>query len=93
MAAERQQQEEAEAALEREAEEFKKQLPRGFHDVLVNVARSVILHQPKDPLLYCAQFLEAEIDRRVLSDLAYCTYSGNYYSRSCVLLYFCGIYN
>ena len=60
--------------LEREAEEFKKLLPTGFHELLVNVARSVILHQPIDILLYCAQFLEGEIDRRVLSELSYCKY-------------------
>lgn len=56
-------------------EEMKQQLglPYGFHEILTNVARAVIQQQPKELLLYCAQLLEAEMDRRSIHNIAYCT--------------------
>lgn len=55
-----------------ELEDFKKRLPCDFHEVLINLVTCVFIIQPTDVLLFIAQLLEAEIDRRTICDIECC---------------------
>jgi hypothetical protein len=49
--------------------QFKKRLPGGFHDLLLNLTRAIVVYKPHNIILFCAQLLESELERETLNEL------------------------
>jgi len=49
--------------------EMKHKLSDGFYDILTMITEEVITHKPLNLYRFCANVLEQELDRQILSEL------------------------
>ncbi len=45
--------------------------PKGFTSLLENLCRIILTHNPRNINKFAAEFLEAELDKRVLMEMTY----------------------